>query len=166
MAPVERPGYRTRVSEHFTLQELTVTQTGLSNVPHDRHVVRLRALCRSVLEPWRAHVGPIAITSGYRSPAVNKAVGGEPGSQHLQGEAADCVPVRRALAEAWGVLVRLAEEGLPVDQAIVYVREPGRGWAHVSYTERRPPRRELLVHVPGRGYLPWDSFRGSLVLPG
>jgi zinc D-Ala-D-Ala carboxypeptidase len=164
-----RPGYRTVVSEHFTLQELTVTSTGLPNVPGDRHVVHLRSLCFAVLEPWRAHVGPIAISSGFRSPAVNKAVGGEPDSQHLRGEAVDARPLRRSLELGCDLLVRLTHEGLPVDQAIFYVRAPGRGWVHVSHTTRRPVRRELLVHHPESGYLPWDEYRRRgrpLLLPG
>lgn len=180
MAAVVRPPFRALVSEHFTLEELTRTSQPHPNVPADKHVVCLRALCLAVLEPWRATVGALYVNSGYRSPAVNRAVGGDPDSQHVKGEAADIVPLgrgraskspspaerARALEKGWESLVHLTGEGLPVDQAIVYVRAPGRGWVHVSHTTRRPPRRELLVHVPEQGYVSWQGYRGPLVLPG
>ena len=89
-----------RLSEHFMLSEFTRSSTaerlGLDNSldasdPLDQDVINnLRNLCEQVLEPLRVHAGqPLMIASGYRSPALNKAVRGSPHSQHLTGEAAD-----------------------------------------------------------------------------
>lgn len=151
-----------RLSPHFTLRELTVTATGLPNAPTQDDVRRLGLLCVEVLEPWRASVGPLRVTSGYRSPAVNAAVKGSRTSQHMRGEAADVVPLTLALEPAWRELVRLVEEeGLPVDQAIVYQRPRGRGWVHVSHAERC--RGQLLVQLAAGGFSAWRDFDGLLV---
>jgi len=53
-------------------------------------IENLRRLCQSVLQPLRVHLKrPVVITSGYRSPALNRAIGGSPTSHHMQGRAAD-----------------------------------------------------------------------------
>lgn len=166
MAPVARPPFREQLTEHFTVAELTVTRQPFPNVPPAPAIAKLRRLCRQLLEPWRLHVGPIVVSSGYRSPEVNRAVGGQRDSQHLIGEAADCVSTRMPLDQAWRVLVRMVEERFPLDQGIIYVRPKGEGWVHVSYTERRSPRRELLVAPPGKPEVPWHEWRGPLILPG
>ncbi|EMO99217.1 peptidase M15, partial [Leptospira santarosai str. 200702252] len=65
------------LSENFTLPELTVTGTGLPNIPDERQIVNLKRLCETILEPLRKAIGkPIQINSGYRSPAVNRKVRG------------------------------------------------------------------------------------------
>lgn len=83
-----------KLTPHFTLQELTHSDTarqqGIDNSPNATAVENLQNLCQQVLEPLRQHLGiPVVISSGYRSPRLNQAVGGAPGSQHLTGEAAD-----------------------------------------------------------------------------
>ena len=95
----------TYLSQHFRLSEFTRSATASargidntlnkSNAEHSRIINNLRALCENVLEPLRQHFNvPIRINSGYRSPALNKAVGGAKRSYHLQGRAAD-IPLRR-----------------------------------------------------------------------
>ena len=79
-----------QLTPHFTLEELTTTKTGLSNVPNLEQTNQLRILCHDILEPIRENIGyPLIVNSGYRSSAVNKSVGGVPTSQHLLGQAAD-----------------------------------------------------------------------------
>ena len=92
------------LSPHFTLGEMTSTKTGLNNVPNVEQTNQLRLLCNDILEPLREEIScqyghrdvsgwpeyiPLIVTSAYRSSAVNQAVGGEPTSQHLLGQAAD-----------------------------------------------------------------------------
>lgn len=79
------------LSPNFTLRELTRTSTGLSNEPHDYTVVaNLRQVAEQILEPVRKHFNqPVIIHSGYRSPAVNKAVKGSARSDHCHGRAVD-----------------------------------------------------------------------------
>ena len=85
-----------RLSEHFTLRELTKTKTGIENVPNEEQVNNLKRLCRWLEElrrRWNGLYGdgddPIIINSGFRSPDVNKTVGGAPLSNHLTGCAVD-----------------------------------------------------------------------------
>jgi zinc D-Ala-D-Ala carboxypeptidase len=154
------------LSPHFTIAEMSHTSTGLNNTPSPHHVDSLITLCTLVLEPWRALVGPLKVTSGYRAPHVNLRIGGAKSSQHLRGEAADVVPVRTPLEDAWRVLVELVEGGLPADQAIVYQRERGHGWIHVSHSSLRQ-RGQLLVQLKdGKTYVPWRDFREMLIVQG
>ena len=96
-----------KLSQNFNLEEFTASSTakakGISNIPIAVHKSNLKYLCVSVLEPLRTLLNAkyttyqgkkvksasIKITSGYRSPALNKAVGGSTTSAHTQGLAAD-----------------------------------------------------------------------------
>ena len=106
-----------KLSEHMTLGELTKTKTGIKNVPNEEQVNNLKRLCgwleqlrlrynqmRNGNEEMRNEVGeyPIIINSGFRSPAVNKAVGGATLSNHLTGCAVDvrCIGIEQALRYA------------------------------------------------------------------
>ena len=112
------------LSEHFKLAELTKTKTGIDNVPNEEQVENLKRLCqwleqlrlrynqmrnekgemRNGNEEMRNEVGeyPIIINSGFRSPEVNKAVGGVPTSNHTTGCAVDirCIGIEQALRYA------------------------------------------------------------------
>jgi zinc D-Ala-D-Ala carboxypeptidase len=140
-------GNQVNLSEHFSLEELTASEIalrrGLNNTPYPKQVENLRRLCETVLEPVRALLGvPLHINSGFRSAAVNYAVGGAANSAHLEGRAADWVPVGMELEEAFKRL--LAQKELPYDQVI---REfPPGGWIHTAVAvEGQPVRREVLV---------------------
>jgi len=85
-----------RLSPHFTLRELTKTSVRMENVPSEAQVENLRRVCRwleRLRRRWNERYGdgedPIVVNSGYRSPAVNRAVGGVATSNHLTGCAAD-----------------------------------------------------------------------------
>lgn len=95
-----------QLSEHFTLNEFTKSITaerlGIKNEPDYEKVQAMKQLCSEVLEPLRQHYGkPIRITSGYRCPLLNAAVGGVTNSQHLYGEAADLSVPSEAVARDW-----------------------------------------------------------------
>ncbi len=98
-----------RLSGHFSLRELTKTRTGIENVPNEAQVENLKRVCRwleQLRRRWNNLYGegddPIIINSGFRSAAVNKAVGGVPMSNHLTGCAVDirCVGIEQALRYA------------------------------------------------------------------
>ena len=100
---------QTNLSEHFKLAELCKTKTGIENVPNEEQVNNLKRLCRwleQLRRRWNNLYGegddPIVINSGFRSPEVNKAVGGVPTSNHLTGCAVDirCVGIEQALRYA------------------------------------------------------------------
>lgn len=129
--------------KHFTINELTRSATaqrlGIDNTPPAEALAHLEALVEHVLDPLReAWGGPLHVNSGYRCRALNKAVGGAAGSQHMRGEAAD-ITVGSRLDNAR--LYRLLQQlDLPVDQAI---NERDFAWIHVSYGPRH--RREYLA---------------------
>lgn len=143
------------ISPHFSLPEMTVSQTasrqGLPNQPGPVQVAALKLLCLNVLEPVRAHfVRPVIVTSGYRSPAVNKACGGAASSQHCLGEAADfTVPGVRNIDLAQWIL-----RNLNYDQLIYEFGESG--WIHCSWRAGRLRNEELTARRIGRStqYLP------------
>lgn len=139
-----------RLSPHFTLSELcrssTAERRGISNIPPPNVVKNLRALCEQILEPLRLMVGrSVVVSSGYRSPELNLAVGGNAQGQHPQGEAADLeVPGVDNLALA--KLIR--GSGLPFDQLILEfhtIGSPSSGWIHLSHSVARANRGQVLT---------------------
>ncbi len=124
-----------QLSQHFTLEEFTKSQTGerlgIDNMPGASALDNIMVLCARVLEPVRAQFGPVFINSGYRGPELNKAVGGVATSQHCLGQAADIEVVA-----ANGDLAAWIAENLDYDQVILecYRKgQPNSGWVHVSY---------------------------------
>lgn len=120
-------------SPHFSWEELersdTAARGGLSNAVPDIWRPNVVALCENVLEPIRRkYMRPVIVTSGYRSPPVNQAVGGAPGSQHTVGEAADIV-VSGVSPEA---LQQWIVANLTFDQCIIY-----RDTSHVHVSFKR-----------------------------
>jgi len=98
-----------KLSEHFGLAELCKTKTGIDNVPNEAQVENLKRVCQwleQLRRRWNNLYGegddPIIINSGFRSPEVNKAVGGVPTSNHLTGCAVDirCIGMEQALRYA------------------------------------------------------------------
>lgn len=130
--------------KYFTMRELTRSVTaekrGIDNEPHTEAKAALVALTEKVLDPLREAWGrPIIVNSGYRSAALNKAVGGVHTSQHLKGMAAD---ITTGNATDNRRLYQLAVNmGLPFDQLIG--RKYDFGWLHISYDPSRT-RRQLL----------------------
>jgi len=146
----------TPLTPHFTLEELCVTSTGLPNVPPESVVNRLRLLATYILEPLRFELGgkPIHVNSGYRSDALNAAVGGAGTSMHKTGEAADIYVSGLTPVEVARVVWALARKdgtSFTPDQCILY---PQRGFVHVSYTHRRPNRGEYMSCI-GSEYTFW-----------
>ena len=138
-----------KLTQHFTLEEMTKSQTGsrkgIDNTASPEVVENLKQLCENVLEKIRAHfVKPLTINSGYRGPALNKAIGGAKTSQHLTGQAADI--------EIAGIdnktLFNWIKDNLQFDQLILeYYKEdvPGSGWVHVSWNSLRNRKHVLTI---------------------
>lgn len=131
------------LTDHFTLEELTHSQTaarlGLDNEPPPAVVDALTRTAHG-LEMVRVLLqAPILVSSGYRSPLVNRAVGGAANSQHILGEAADfTAPGFGDPTEIVRAIMR-STRPIPYDQLIV---EFGR-WVHISFS--RSPRHQALV---------------------
>ena len=90
---------------HFTFEELTSTSTGLYNMPvDDAHLANLASLWNT-LNFIREKLGrPIIVNSAFRSPQVNKQVGGAKRSLHMQGRAADIRCAPEYMPELWKIL--------------------------------------------------------------
>ena len=134
---------RTVVSPHFVRGEFLVSETaarkGLDNTPPSAVWDHIEALAVNVLEPLRVAIGPLHINSGYRSVAVNRAIGGATASQHLIGEAADVVAVDRSISNSQ-IFLHIYDH-LEFDQLIW---EFGGTWVHVSWRLGGPQRRSVL----------------------
>lgn len=129
--------------KHFTIEELCRSETarsrGIDNTPAEEVRKNLTELVDNVLDPLREWYGkPIYVNSGYRCPALNKAVGGVASSQHLTGQAADIDVNDRAENRK---LMKHIEDNLDFDQLIW---ENGGAWIHVSYRADGKNRRQVL----------------------
>ena len=126
-----------KLSANFSLNELTKSETatrnGISNTASQEVIEKLQALVNNVLQPVRNRCGPVIVTSGYRSPEVNKSVGGSSTSHHCFGYAADfevlgmdnrelAIFIRDELAEFTQLILEFYVDG-----------EPDSGWVHCSY---------------------------------
>lgn len=131
------------LTRHFAAMEMRTTSSGLNNAPTIEAWINMTRLCCEVLEPLREICGPLKINSGYRSPEVNKKIGGAKNSAHTFGRAADVVPIDKAL-NALDLILALQDSGISFDKAILEYR--GRGlWLHVQVRHvKRKPRRVLL----------------------
>jgi len=137
-----------RLSENFSLQEFTKSQTatrkGLDNTPGEEHLANAAALFRNVVQKVRDHFGVTVINSGYRGPALNTAVGGSSNSQHCKGEAVDieCPGTSNYDVAKW------IENNLDFDQLIlefITLGIPDSGWVHVSYKSEGNRKQSLTA---------------------
>lgn len=141
-----------RLSPHFVLREFTKSATADSlrnpNTPTTEHLENLKHLA-SKMEEVRDILGgnPIVITSGYRNPEVNKAVGGVPTSSHAQGLAADFHCYR--FGSDFDVANAVANSGLEFDQLIYEIGRNGNTWVHIGFGPRM--RRQVFTEKKGVG---------------
>jgi len=149
--------YMRRPSEHFTWEEMTTSaaaeREGLDNTPGLAERLRLIKLAREILEPLRAEFGAIRVNSGYRSPEVNEAIGGDDESQHMVGEAADITAydypaVTNEMMAEW---LYDNQNDFPLGQVITY---DDTTHLHVSLQNENNDK-EFLVHRTDDTYDPW-----------
>lgn len=147
----------TRLSPHFTLEELT--RTGHANLQAENIVEAkpyhgaLTALCTDILEPIRVKFGPVRISSGFRCAKLTDAVGSRRTSQHCVGQAADfTVPgVKCDVIVEWIA----TESGIPFGQLILEQPSASREWVHISLGEPwRPKNNRQVLHFNGKTYSP------------
>lgn len=142
-----------QLTNHFTLQELTrsakAQQLGLDNTPPQELIPRL-IMVAEMLERIRAALrSPVIVTSGYRCPPLNVAVGGVTSSDHTQGHAADIVVPGFGTPYTVAKLLAPRMDLLGVGQLILEgVR--GKQWVHVStHAPERPINRVLTITDAG-----------------
>lgn len=156
--------------KHFTMVELTRSTTarklGLDNTPSAEHAANLEMMVAQLLDPLReawavqcAHekwgTPALNVTSGYRGPALNNAVGGSNSSAHCVGYAADLVPANGRLAE-FKAFCRGWLKGRPFDQ-MISEDEDAVGvprWVHLGYKNQQGGQRRQLLSMIGGKYQP------------
>ena len=137
--------------KYFTLKELinsaTAKAKGIENKPGLMEEANLVNLVAYILDPLREAYGkPIRVNSGYRSEALNKAIGGAASSQHMKGQAADITAGNRKENQKLFDLIQKLK--LPFDQLIFEkgsIKE-GPDWVHVSFNSVSN-RRQILYLV-------------------
>ena len=110
----------------------------------------------SVFERVRSLTGPLRVTSGYRCPALNRAVGGRPTSRHVLALAADVQPTELGLHEAMRRIVAAMRAGalLDLDEAIIECD----AWIHLQAAAPGVrPRQLALVTADGLKYRPYQE---------
>ena len=139
---------KTILTKHFTLEEFTRSSTaksrGINNTVPLQFIPSLRNLCEKVLEPLREQVKePVIISSGYRCPALNKAVGGKNTSQHMKGEACDISMEDKEKLRKW---IAILMDG-DFDQLIFERnRRTGHCWIHVSCKPDTSLNRHQVIY--------------------
>jgi len=156
-----------KLSPHFILGEMTKTSAkGLDNTPSHAAVMNLKNLCENWLEELRytynslyclkpgedyetsKNVKPLIINSGYRSPDVNRAVGGVNSSNHLTGCAVDirCAGVEQAIRYAAILLDAADDRQEDFDELLIERNRKDHYWVHFAV---RPPkegnRRRVMI---------------------
>lgn len=153
------------VTANFRYSELihsnTAVRLGIDNVPSAVHKVNLIESCIKLWQPARDILGKtMIISSGYRSPAVNKAVGGSDSSAHSIGCAIDFTSP--SFGDSRAIANKLAKEfkakGIRFDQIILEFPDTNSSWVHLGYkNQKREQRCQLLTAVKRNGktvYLP------------
>lgn len=145
--------------KYFTLKELcasaTATRLVIKNEPTKAAILNLESLVLNILDPLRAAWGGgIIVTSGYRSVALNKAVGGSPSSAHRYGLAADIVPTDKRIGVFKAFVVKwLKDNAINFDQ---YIDEQGGGseWVHIGIKSPSGNQRRQFLKYRNGHYMP------------
>jgi len=146
-----------RLSKNFTLQELvksnTATRKGIDNTPDKEQIIKLRLLAAHLLQPLRNAVGPLRITSGFRSPALCVVLGSKITSQHTKAEAVDLQYVNRGKMDNIKIYNALIDLDLEYDQCILefgdstqYNDPSSPDWVHISWTPAENRGQTLVAY--------------------
>ena len=159
-----------KLSPHFSLGELCKTSyhTSDGNIPSHVHIENLKNLCENWLEPLRynyfllycrqlgdeayeksKNVKPILINSGYRSEAVNKAIGGVKGSNHLTGCAVDIhvTGIEQAVRYACILLDISAKYERDYDELLIERSPKGTYWVHFAVRPKENRRKVRFIQT-------------------
>ena len=144
-----------KLTSNLNLAEVTksatATRKGIANTPTATHLIALKEVATNIFQPCREHFGkPLAVTSGYRSEALNEAINGSKKSQHSKGEALDLdADVFGGFSNA--ELFNYIKNHLDFDQLIwEFGNNNNPSWVHCSY-KTQGNRNEVLIAVKTNG---------------
>ena len=133
-----------RLSKNFVLSEITRSNTarrlGISNEPTKKHMESLQRIVTNLIQPMRDALGPIRISSGYRNPQLNRAIGGSNRSQHCKGEALDLQFWKDGQMCNKEIYDWVIISNIEFDQMI---NEFDYAWIHISL-KKKDNRKEIL----------------------
>jgi len=154
-----------KLSKNLSLGEYiksnTADRRGIDNSVPEHLIPSAVALAENIFQPLREHFGsPIYLSSGFRSDALNKAIGGSKKSQHSKAEAMDIDMDHRKGPENEDIFYYI-KDNLPFDQLIwEFGTEQRPNWVHVSYNPDGEQRGQILIAYKDNGrtkYKLWDS---------
>ena len=133
-----------KLSKNFTLSEITHSNTakrlGIDNGPNKEHLRNIQVLINSLIQPMRSALGPIRVSSGYRNPQLNSAIGGSSRSQHCKGQALDLQFWKKGKMCNKEIYDWVIKSNVEFDQMI---NEFDFAWIHISYNENNN-RKQIL----------------------
>ncbi len=146
------------ISKHITLTEATksntATRLGIDNTPNEATIETMKLTSEKVFEPLREAVGAIRVSSFYRSPELNRAIGGSKNSQHCKGEAIDMQAVTVTNFKLFQEACKLPE----FDQIIwEFGNKQEPDWVHISYAKTNNRKQILRATKIGNrtAYVPY-----------
>ena len=128
-----------KLSNNFSLSEFTDSNTaerrGIDNSPTAEHIHNMVALCENVLQPLRERIGKsIRVSSGYRSEALNDAIGGSKTSEHSKGMAADIKLIVNGENQSQILYNTILAMDIPFRQMIwEFGDDDTPNWVHISF---------------------------------
>jgi len=141
-----------RLSKNFVLSEITrsntATRLGISNEMSEKHLENMQRLIDNLIQPLRDAIGPIRISSGYRSPSLNRAIGGSSRSQHSKAEALDLQFWEKGKMNNKVIYDWIINSGLEFDQMI---NEFDFAWIHISLKKNSNRKQVLEAYKDGEG---------------
>ena len=151
-----------KISRHISYKEAVYSATakrkGIKNVPNDDQIYNMRKVADYIFEPLRLYVGgAIKITSFFRSPDLNTAIGGSAKSQHCKGQAIDIDDVfgHKTNYEMFEYI----RENLDFDQLIYeFGTNDNPDWVHVSYVSKKENRNRGLRAIRENGKTRYELF--------
>lgn len=151
-----------KLSAHFALAEFTRSESakrhGVSNEPTPEHLANLKTLCEKVLEPIRMKFGPINISSGYRSKALNHYIGGSLNSQHCEAKACD-IDMDGMGGATNTEIFNFIKDSLDFDQLIWEFGDNNKpDWVHVSYNGAKN-RKQVLRALKTNGRTAYAPYK-------
>jgi hypothetical protein len=153
-----------KLSEHLDLVEVTRSETakrkGISNTPTPEHLENFKKLAKNIFEPIRKHFGvPIHISSGYRSKALNTAIGGSLTSQHCSGEAIDIDMDGSSNGVTNKMVFDYIKSNLNFDQLIFeFGTKDAPDWVHVSFESTGKQRKQVLRAIKSGGKTAYQPY--------